>query len=75
MSLSSQYYELPITTLGDGTAMVVIRPYSIFNPSVATAASLGYLPFAWTATGSSTTPYSATPTYAVSMNALQANTM
>jgi hypothetical protein len=52
---------MPVTTLADGTAIAIIVPYFAFNAGW--AVNNNVLPFSSVASGSSTFPYAAAPSY------------
>lgn len=54
--------EVPITTLADGTSIVIINPASMYlSPNF--VANDNYLPFVSVAAGSTTLPFAAAPTH------------
>lgn len=63
---------MPVTTLSDGTSLVVINPLSLYLSQVFTANS-NYLPFVNVAAGSSTLPFAAAPTFTASPFSSQYN--
>lgn len=56
---------MPVTTLADGTALVVINPTCPFVPAIY-AANGKYLPFVSVAAGSTLNPFVTTPSFTAS---------
>jgi hypothetical protein len=67
MSFIQQRYEIPVTTILDGTALCIINP--TFGTSVkvpnAFAGTGSFVPFAWVAATSTTTPYANNPSFSL----------
>jgi len=71
MAMISNRYELPITSLADGTAIAVFNPFAPTTGFTNTGAALSVVPIGWVASGSSVFPYVANAISAVIPGPLQ----